>query len=373
MRVGVVGGGQLGRMLGLAGVPLGCTFTFLDPSDVAGARAVGHLLVGAYDDEQLLSELASSSDVVTYEFENVPADAARRVETLVPVFPPPRALELTQDRATEKELFEKCGIETAPYSLASGDEQLTAAIDEVGFPCVVKTRREGYDGKGQVVVRSAGDVGEIEGSIRGRDLLVEQMVDLRRELSIIAVRARDGEVLTYPLVQNLHHEGILRLSRAPATDAAGFEQQAEQAVRSLMEELGYVGVLTLELFETKQGVLLGNEMAPRVHNSGHWTIEGAETSQFENHIRAVTGRPLGSTAPRGYSAMVNLIGELPEPGRVLSVPDAHLHLYDKEPKPGRKVGHITVRCDSSAGVDEALQALEGVPGTYLGSPDQTSL
>lgn len=363
----------MGRMLGLAGVPLGCTFTFLDPSEAAGARAVGRLLVGAYDDEQLLSELASNSDVVTYEFENVPADAARRVEMLVPVYPPPRALELTQDRATEKELFEKCGIEVAPYRLASGVEQLTAAIDEMGLPCVVKTRREGYDGKGQVVVRSVDDVDAIEDSIRSRDLLVERLVDLRRELSVIAVRTQDAEVVTYPLVQNLHHEGILRLSRAPAPDAAGFEQQAGQAVRSLMDELAYVGVLTLELFETKEGALLGNEMAPRVHNSGHWTIEGAETSQFENHIRAVTGRPLGSTAARGYSAMVNLIGELPEPHQVLDVPGAHLHLYDKEPKPGRKVGHITVRCDSSSGVDEALHALEGLPGTYLGSPDHTSL
>lgn len=360
-------------MLGLAGLPLGCTFTFLDPSEEAGARAVGQLLVGEYDNDQRLAELAADSDVVTYEFENVPADAARRVEKLVPVFPPPRALELTQDRATEKELFERCGIEVAPYRLASDAEQLTVAIEEVGVPCVVKTRREGYDGKGQTVLRSAGDLDDIQDDMRERDLLVEQMVDLQRELSIIAVRTQDGEVVTYPLVQNLHHEGILRLSRAPAPEATGFEHQAEEAVRTLMEELGYVGVLTLELFETKNGTLLGNEMAPRVHNSGHWTIEGAETSQFENHIRAIIGRPLGSTTPRGHSAMVNLIGEVPEPGRVLAVPGAHLHLYDKEPKPGRKVGHITVRCDSSAGVDEALTALQGVPGTYLGSPHHTSL
>ena len=366
MRVGVIGGGQLGRMLGLAGTPLGCSFTFLDPSEGAGARAVGRLLVGAYDDEEMLSQLASLSDVITYEFENVPADAARRVERSVPVFPPPRALALTQDRATEKELFERCGVAIAPYRLASGVEQLTLALDELGSTVVIKTRREGYDGKGQVVVRSPADIASIDEEMLRRDLLVEHMVDLRRELSVIAVRAQDGELVVYPLVENLHHEGILRVSRAPAPAADRFREPAERAVRSLMDELGHVGILTVELFETTQGELWGNEMAPRVHNSGHWTIEGAETSQFENHIRAVTGQPLGSTAPRGYSAMVNLIGELPDPDSVLRIPGAHLHLYDKEPRPGRKVGHVTVCGDTPAAVEEGVAALEGLPGTYLG-------
>ena len=373
MRVGVIGGGQLGRMLGLAGVPLGCSFTFLDPSTSAGGAAVGQLLVGDYDDEERLSELAGLSDVVTYEFENVPADAARRVEAVVPVFPPPRSLELTQDRATEKELFETCGIEVAPYRLASGSAQLAEASDVIGSPMVVKTRREGYDGKGQVVVRSPADLDTMDGAMRDRPLLIERMVDLRRELSIIAVRGKDGEVVTYPLVENLHHEGILRLSRAPAPATDELRGPAERAVRSLMDELGHVGVLTVELFETMDGRLLGNEMAPRVHNSGHWTIEGAETSQFENHIRAVTGKPLGSTAPRGYSAMVNLIGELPVPEAVLRVRGAHLHLYGKEPRPGRKVGHITVRRDSPAEIEDALVALEGLPGTHLGRISPTSL
>lgn len=373
MRVGVVGGGQLGRMLGLAGLPLGCSFTFLDPSDSAGARSVGHLLVGAYDDEQRLSELASMSDVVTYEFENVPAAAVRRVEGSVPVFPPPQALELTQDRATEKELFGRFGIEVAPYRLVTGAEELDEALGEIGFPAVVKTRREGYDGKGQVVVRSERDVEGLVDGMRDRDLLVERMVDLHRELSLIAVRGREGDVVIYPLVENLHHEGILRFSRAPAPHADPFTASTEQAVRSLMDELGYVGVLTVELFETREGALLGNEMAPRVHNSGHWTIEGAETSQFENHIRAVTGLPLGSTAPRGQSAMVNLIGEVPDPGQVLGVAGAHLHLYDKEPRPGRKVGHITVRRDTRAEVEEAVDALHGLPGAYLGRRSETPL
>lgn len=372
MRVGVVGGGQLGRMLGLAGIPLGCSFTFLDPSERAGAGAVGRLLVGSYNDESRLSELASCSDVVTYEFENVPADAARRVEQTVPVFPPPRSLELTQDRATEKELFEKCGIEVAPYKTASGP-QLAAAADEIGFPAVVKTRKEGYDGKGQAILRSATDLDALDAGISQRDLLVERLVELRRELSVIAVRGRDGEVAVYPLVENLHHEGILRVSRAPAPDADALQEAAERAVRSLLDELGHVGVLTLELFETIEGRLLGNEMAPRVHNSGHWTIEGAETSQFENHIRAVTGRPLGATTAHGYSAMVNLIGDLPEAAEVLAVGGAHLHLYDKEPRPGRKVGHITIRRETRRQVEEALVRLEGLPGTHLAEPDQPPL
>ncbi|HWC14555.1 MAG TPA: 5-(carboxyamino)imidazole ribonucleotide synthase [Actinomycetota bacterium] len=373
MRVGVVGGGQLGRMLGLAGIPLGCSFTFLDPSERAGARAVGRLLVGAYDDDERLAELAATSDVVTYEFENVPADAARRIDASVPVFPPPRALELTQDRATEKQLFEKCGMDVAPYTSATGTDQLAAAVDQIGLPCVVKTRREGYDGKGQVVVRSTADLATIGGDLIERDLLVEAWVDLRRELSIVAVRTTGGDVTTYPLVENLHHEGILRVSRAPAPETESLRPRAERAVRALMDELGHVGVLTVELFETRDGRLLGNEMAPRVHNSGHWTIEGAETSQFENHIRAITRLPLGYTVARGHSAMVNLIGEVPEPAHALRIDGAHLHLYDKEPRPGRKVGHVTVRRDSPAEVEEALSAMRGMPGTYLEGSGTTPL
>ena len=373
MRVGVVGGGQLGRMLGLAGVPLGCSFTFLDPSSAAGAGAVGRLIVASYDDDAGLNELASSCDVVTYEFENVPAEAARRVVASVPVFPPPRALELTQDRATEKELFDDCGLAVAPYRVATGIEEIAGAVDDIGLPAIVKTRREGYDGKGQVVIRSQEDIKSIDHAMSASGVLIERLVDLRRELSIIGVRSRGGEVVTYPLVENLHHEGILRVSRAPAPGTDGIGDVAEKAIRSLMDELGYVGVLTMELFETEEGDLLGNEMAPRVHNSGHWTIEGAETSQFENHIRAVTGRPLGSTAARGYSAMANLIGEVPDPNDVLAVSGAHLHLYDKEPRAGRKLGHITVRRDSPAEAEEGLQALRALPGVYLGEPDQTLL
>ncbi|HEV3471743.1 MAG TPA: 5-(carboxyamino)imidazole ribonucleotide synthase [Actinomycetota bacterium] len=371
MRIGVVGGGQLGRMVGLAGVPLGCSFTFLDPSEAAGARAVGELIVGDYDDEDRLHELAARSDVVTYEFENVPAGAARRVADEVPVFPPPRSLELTQDRASEKQLFERCGIEVSPYALADGPGGVSTAVKELGLPLVVKTRREGYDGKGQFVARSESDVDAHAESVQGIPLLAELLVDFSRELSIVAVRGRDGDVVTYPLVENLHYEGILRLTRAPALGVERVREEADRAVRALLEELDHVGALTVELFETSDGRLLGNEMAPRVHNSGHWTIEGAETSQFENHVRAVAGLPLGSSAPRGHSAMVNLIGAIPDASDVLKVDGAHLHLYDKQPRPGRKVGHITVRRDRREDVDSAIEALESLPGTYLGAPDRS--
>lgn len=366
MRVGVVGAGQLGRMLGLAGIPLGCSFTFLDPAGTAGARAVGDLITARYDDDAALAELAEASDVVTYEFENVPSDAARRIARRVPVFPPPRALEMTQDRAREKELFASCGIATAAYELASNQEEVDRAVASLGFPAVVKTRREGYDGKGQEVVRAPSDASGVVERLGGRPLLVEKLIGFERELSIIAVRGRDGEVVTYPLVENRHHEGILRLSRAPATGTEQLQEQANRAIRGLLDELGHVGVLTLELFDAA-GSLVANELAPRVHNSGHWTIEGAETSQFENHLRAIVGLPLGSTGARGHSAMVNLVGDVPPAADVLRVPGTHLHLYDKERRPGRKVGHITIRADDRARVNEALDALRGTRGTHVGA------
>ncbi len=350
-------------MLGLAGIPLGCTFTFLDPSPEAGARAVGELIVGDYDDDASLDRLAAASDVVTYEFENVPAHAATRIADRVPVLPPPRSLEMTQSRAREKEVFERCGIGTPRYRVVSNAEELAPAINDVGMPCVVKTLTEGYDGKGQIVVRSRADK---EDAVRrvDRDVIVESLIAFERELSVIGVRSRNGEIAIYPLVENAHHEGILRVSRAPARDTEPLQSQAESMMNSLLDDLGHVGVLTLEMFE-RDGELLGNEMAPRVHNSGHWTIEGAETSQFENHIRAITGRPLGSTRPRGHSAMVNLIGELPAPDDVLSVAGAHLHLYDKAPRSGRKVGHVTVRAEAPEDVNEAVGRLRGLAGTYL--------
>ena len=331
--MGVIGGGQLGRMLALAGIPLGLSFRFLDPAADAPAGDVGELLVGAYDDAELLDRLADGAAVVTYEFENVPVEAARRVGAL----PAPAALEAAQDRLAEKQLFRRLGIPTARVD----DEVET-------FPALLKTRRLGYDGKGQRLVETW----------PGSDPrhVLEERVSFDRELSLLAVRGRGGgssrETAFYPLVENVHEGGILRSSRAPAPDVP--QAEAEDYATRLLDELGYVGVLALELFDVG-GRLLANELAPRVHNSGHWTIEGAATSQFENHLRAILGLPLGATAARGEVAMLNVIGVEPDVPRVLAVPGAHLHLYAKDPRPGRKLGHVTL-LDATPDRVEALRA-----------------
>ncbi len=330
MIVAVIGGGQLGRMLGLAGIPLGLSFRFLDPSPDAPAAEVGELLVGAYDDTALLDRLADGAEAVTYEFENVPVEAAERVGAT----PAAAALEASQDRLVEKQLFRRLGIPTPRI-----DEEVET------FPAILKTRRLGYDGKGQRLVstRVAGTVPEH---------VLEERVSFDRELSLLAVRGRDGETGFYPLVENVHEDGILRTSRVPAAEAP--QAEAEEYASKLLDELGYVGVLALELFDVG-GRLLANEFAPRVHNTGHWTIEGAATSQFENHLRAILGWPLGSTESRP-SLLVNLIGSMPDAAEVLAVPGAHLHLYGKEPRPGRKLGHVTL-VDPTPTSEDAVRAL----------------
>ena len=344
MNIGVLGGGQLGRMLALAGYPLGHGFVFLDPAPEALLGLGGHV-VAPPDDARALAELASRVDLVTYEFENVPVASARMLAARVPVYPSPEALEVSQDRLAEKTLFTRLGIPTAPFVSVDSREALDRAVIEIGFPAVLKTRRLGYDGKGQAVLREPGDVAGGWAALGGAPCILEGFVRFARELSMLAVRGRDGAALCYPLVENRHAGGILRRSLAPAPGTPpALSADAGRLVRVLLEHLGYVGVLALELFEV-DGRLLANEMAPRVHNSGHWTIEGAETSQFENHVRAVPGAPLGATAPIGSSAMLNLIGPWPDPSAILAVPGAHLHLYGKAPRPGRKTGHVTVRAD----------------------------
>jgi 5-(carboxyamino)imidazole ribonucleotide synthase len=328
--VAVIGGGQLGRMLGLAGIPLGLSFRFLDPAPEAPAREVGELVVGAYDDPAALDRLVSGADVVTYEFENVPVEAARRAGAV----PAAAALEAAQDRLAEKRLFRRLGIPTAPI-----DDEVTT------FPALLKTRRLGYDGKGQRLVetRPGFDPGHV----------LEGLVPFDRELSLLAVRGRDGDTRFWPLVENVHEGGILRLSRAPAAGAP--QALAEGYATRLLDELGYVGVLALELFDVG-GELVANELAPRVHNTGHWTIEGATTSQFENHLRAVLGLPLGATDALAPAAMVNLIGRVPPLEELLRVPGARVHLYGKEPRPGRKLGHVTVL----GATDARVRAVEGL-------------
>ncbi len=328
--VACIGGGQLGRMLGLAGIPLGLRFRFLDPSPDAPAGQVGELLVGAFDDPAALARLADGADVVTYEFENVPVEAARAVGAL----PSPLALELGQDRLVEKELFTSLDIPTARFG----------SLAETGVPALVKSRRLGYDGKGQRRVEA------IEPLLEGE--LAEEIVPFERELSLLAVRGGDGDTRFWPLAENVHREGILRVSRAPVDDAP--QQRAEELATRLLDELAYVGVIALELFDVG-GRLLANEFAPRVHNTGHWTIDGAETGQFENHLRAVLGLPLGPTGARGPSVMVNLVGDVPPLEALLSLPGAHVHLYGKEARPGRKVGHVTLVGAPDGTVAEALR------------------
>jgi 5-(carboxyamino)imidazole ribonucleotide synthase len=357
--IAVLGGGQLGRMLALAGIPLDVGFRFLDPVAGAPAGAVGDLVVGPLGDEDALTEVARGASVVTYEWEGVPADAARFLARDLTVRPGARSLEVAQDRLTEKETFRRLGIATPIFRAVDDLASLRAAVEEVGLPAVLKTRRGGYDGKGQAVLRAAGDV-DPAGAELGAGavpLVLESLVPFDRELSVLAVRSADGEVACWPLVENHHEQGILRVSRAPAADAP--QEVAETLAARLLDDLDHVGVLAVELFDAG-GELLANEIAPRVHNSGHWSIEGAVTSQFENHVRAVLGWPLGSTAARGRSAMVNCIGVMPPPDAVLAIPGAHLHDYGKAPRRGRKLGHVTVVAADDDELDARLAAVQSV-------------
>ena len=346
MTIGILGGGQLGYMLALAGYPLGLHFRFLDPSPEAPVGRIAQRVTADYTDEAALEKFASGLELVTYEFENVPVEAANFLAERVPVYPPPAALETAQDRLAEKSLFRKLGIATTEFAPVSNPKELDTAVKAIGLPAVLKTSRMGYDGKGQWILRTAEDVAKAQSELPAVMLILERFVPFTRELSVLAVRSRNAETAIYPLVENHHRSGILRLSLAPAPRLdAEIQRAAERAANRVLESLKYVGVLAIEFFE-HQGELLANEMAPRVHNSGHWTIEGAVTSQFENHLRAVLGLPLGSTGPAGHCAMLNLIGDLPESAEVLAIPDAHLHLYGKSPRPGRKLGHVTLRAAS---------------------------
>lgn len=339
MIVGIVGGGQLARMMALAGVPLGLRFIFLDPAEDACAAQLGEHLCGAYDDHALLTKLAEKADVVTYEFENVPESAIDFLAERVEVYPAARALAVARDRINEKSLFRKLDISTVPFAAVDTLAELEQALELTGIPAVLKTRTLGYDGKGQAVLRNSRDVATAWAKLGGVPLILEGFTDFQREVSIIGVRGHNGETRFYPLSENQHRNGILHLSRSLPSDP--FQVQAERYARRIMDNLDYVGVMALELFQSGDD-LLANEMAPRVHNSGHWTIEGAVTSQFENHLRAILGLPLGSTEANGYATMVNFIGAIPDTTKVLSTPGIHLHCYNKAPLPGRKVGHATL-------------------------------
>lgn len=353
--IGVLGAGQLARMLALAGIPLGFKFLYVDPSHSSPASLLGEQIVAPFEDATALQKLADSSDLITYEFENIPVSVVRKLAHTRSVFPPPIALESSQDRLLEKQFFNQHGIETAPFYPVDDQPSLEQAIAVLKLPLILKTRRFGYDGKGQFLVKSLEDAITAFNQLGQKGIIAEGFVKFDRELSCIAVRGIDGATFFYPLVENFHHEGILRLSLAPAqVHATDLNLQASAQVGRILQALDYVGILAVEFFE-KEGKLIANEMAPRVHNSGHWTIEGAETSQFENHIRAVAGLPLGDPKPRGFSAMINIIGSMPDAAKVLQIPGAHLHDYGKEPRIGRKLGHLTIRADSLEELNRTLQ------------------
>lgn len=369
--VGILGGGQLARMMALAGAPLGLRFLVMDTAADACAGQFAPLLVGDYRDESALAEFASKVDVATFDFENVPAESAEWLAQRVPVFPNPRALAVAQDRLVEKSLFRDLGIPVGAFADVGSLDALRIEVDRLGGACILKTRRLGYDGKGQFRIKSPADVeaawqalGAQAGTV---GLIVEAFIPFERELSVVAVRGRDGEFRTWPLTENWHVDGVLSASLAPAQVDAVLAEAAYAHARRLAESLDYVGVFALELFY-RDGELLANEMAPRVHNSGHWTIEGAETSQFQNHLRAVLGLPLGETRTLGHACMLNWIGEMPDAASVLQEAGGHWHDYGKEPRAGRKVGHATLRADDAAALAHALARV----GVALGRQAQVA-
>lgn len=348
MKVGILGAGQLGQMLAEVGYRFGFELRFLEPVKDRNLGVLLDLRDAAYDDQESLLTLADWADVVTYEFENVPVSSVETIQAKTPIFPPPQALATAQDRLHEKDLFRDLSIPTPTYVAVQSEEELRAATRETGFPAVLKTRRFGYDGKGQARLFSENDVATAWKELGGQPLILEGFVDFDREVSLIATRARDGAVVHYPLVENHHHEGILRVTQAPAPGTSdAVATLAKDYVSAILDRLDYIGTLAVEFFQRGDD-LLANEMAPRVHNSGHWSIEGALTSQFENHLRAIAGLPLGGTVPRGPSLMLNAIGAMPPREDLLRIPGVFLHDYGKKPRPGRKVGHITVVADDRA-------------------------
>lgn len=351
--IGILGGGQLARMLALAGAPLGQRFLVVDGAADACAGQVAPLLQADWRDFDALQKFAEQIDVATFDFENVPADTAHWLTEHTQVFPNPSALATAQDRLVEKKLFRDVGLDTPDFAAIDSHADLAVAVKQIGLPAVLKTRRLGYDGKGQFLLRETADVDRAWKALGGVPLILEAFVPFEREVSIIAVRSRSGEFRHYPITRNWHRDGILSASLAPLDDVLEIEPRAVAHARSLAERLDYVGVFALELF-VHGDRLLGNEMAPRVHNSGHWTIEGTACSQFENHVRAVVGLPLGDTSALGCSVMLNWIGELPDARVVLSEPRAHWHDYGKSSRPGRKVGHATICANDPAEMSERL-------------------
>ncbi len=358
MKIGVLGAGQLGRMMAISGYPLNHQFGFSGNSNDEPSALLGHMFA-LEDNADNIESLVTFADVITYESENTDVEIVKEINKNIPVYPGEKSLFTTQHRGREKALFDQLNIPCAPYQMVSSEQELTNAVNKIGLPAILKTATEGYDGKGQFLMRDANQISKAWASMNGVESILEGFVNFKRELSLIAVRGIDDDHKYYPLVENTHHEGILRLTTAPAQNIKPEVQKvAEHYMQTLLDEMDHVGVLTIELFETDNGLVV-NEMAPRVHNSGHWSIEGANTSQFENHVRAISGMPLGDTSPtHAFSAMVNIIGESGPTDIVLNMANAHLHLYDKSERENRKLGHINIIANSQEELDNSIKQLK---------------
>lgn len=365
MKIGILGAGQLARMLALAAYPLGFKTLCIDPTENACATQVTDVIKADYKDENALKKFLADVDCVTYETENIPLATAEWISKQHSLFPSPEVLKVAQDRLYEKTLFQTLGIPVAPFFKIDSLIDLQSAIAKIGFPAVLKTRRFGYDGKGQCVLKNASDLEKAwaqqlhtETQSEKPAFILEKWIAFQQEISIIAVRNAGGEIRFYPLTRNEHRAGILRFSEAPYHHA-NLEKQAQNYARTLLEHFNYVGVLSIEFFDADEKLLI-NEMAPRVHNSGHWTIEGAQTSQFENHLRAICHLPLGETEMQGKSAMLNCIGQEPSIQDVLKIPGAHYHSYGKAQKPERKLGHVTLVENSQEKYETSLKKLQAL-------------
>ena len=339
-------------MLALAGYPLGIRCLFLDRSADAPGAQVAPILTGDLYDARLLKELAAQTEVITFDWENIEGSALAPLEQETAIRPPRQALEASQDRLTEKALLTRLGVPVAPHAAVDSEEELRRAARDWGLPGVLKTRRMGYDGKGQLVIHGVDQLGPAWAAMGAPGLIYEKFQNFSREVSIIGARAATGDIVYYPLSANTHAGGILRFSLAPYRNAV-LERAARGYLKKVMEALSYVGVLAIEFFVV-DGRLIANEMAPRVHNSGHWTIEGCVTSQFENHLRAICDLPLGSTRALGHSVMVNFVGTLPSRERLLHIEGLAFHDYGKVARAGRKLGHCTIVRSSIAQRDAAF-------------------
>jgi len=342
--IGILGGGQLGRMLALAAARLGFKCHVFSPNPDSPAFDVVRRVTHAdYGDTEALDRFAEDVDVVTYEFENVPAETAAFLAARVPVLPDPKILATTQDRLAEKNFVTALGIATAAFAAVGAAHELPAALERIGRPAVLKTRRFGYDGKGQATIRTETDAAAAWREVGGQPCILEAFVPFEREVSVVAARGHDGAVVSFDVTENEHRDHILKFSRVPAALGAQTADEARRIADTIAQTFGYVGVLAVEMFVLGDGGLLVNEIAPRVHNSGHWTLDGASVSQFEQHIRAVAGWPLGRPVRHGRVEMTNLIGhEVDDFRRWLGLPGAAVHLYGKATvRPGRKMGHVT--------------------------------